>query len=156
MLPFRTLIVEDDTLIAWTIETALVRHGHTVVGIAATEQEALRLAEGERPDMAVVDVRLGAGGDGLVVAEQLQRRHGTAVLLATAQCPQFRGDPRPLDRLVPIACLSKPYNPGMIPAALEYVWRLARDRTDNSVPPGVELFDADTNSVASLRRARRS
>lgn len=143
MTTFRTLIVEDDTLIAWTIETALVRHGHEIVGIAATEPEALALGETGRPDTAVVDVRLAQGGDGLAVAEALRHQHGTAILLATAQCPQFRTDSRPLARLWPVICLSKPYNPEIIPLALEYALALARDDAVPAMPPGVELFDAN-------------
>ena len=57
------LIVEDDAFIATDVEHALIAAGYDVCGVAATEVEALQLAEQRAPELAVVDVKL-APGDG--------------------------------------------------------------------------------------------
>lgn len=142
MPQFEILIVEDDSLIAWTIQMALERHGHRVIGIAGTEAEALELAETMHPDAAVVDVRLGQGGNGLTVAQALRKRYRTAILLATAQCQQFQKNRGMLSALVPVVCLAKPYNPSAVPAALDYAWSMThRATTSEPPPPGLQVFD---------------
>src|SRR5919199_4150931 len=58
------LLVEDDFLIAMTMQDALEAVGYKVVGPAATVAEALRLVETRRPDLALVDITLRGGDSG--------------------------------------------------------------------------------------------
>ncbi len=53
------LVVEDDFLIALDLETTLERHGWRVLGPAPNVEEALRLLDAERPDVALLDINLG-------------------------------------------------------------------------------------------------
>jgi len=77
----RVLVIEDHRLFAdlmrWTVE----RLGMSVVGMAATEPEALSLADAERPDLVLVDIGL-PGADGLVVGKEIHRRLPSAKLVA--------------------------------------------------------------------------
>ena len=52
------LVVEDEFLIAMDLECLLERNGWRVLGPAATVKEALRLLDGETPDVALLDVNL--------------------------------------------------------------------------------------------------
>src|ERR1700722_13508607 len=88
MNTFRVLIVEDDSLVAMSLEDVLSDAGHEICGVAGSEREALELAEGTRPTFAVVDMRLSPG-DGRVVARDLVRRYGAAVLMATSHSAEF-------------------------------------------------------------------
>jgi CheY-like chemotaxis protein len=54
------LVVEDEFLIAMDLERTLERHGYRVLGPAATVDAALRLLDGEAPDVALLDVMIGA------------------------------------------------------------------------------------------------
>ena len=69
----RILVVEDEPLIAMMAAAALEEAGCTVVGPAPTLAEALRLAEQERLDAAVLDRNLG-GQYSDSVAERLRER----------------------------------------------------------------------------------
>ena len=52
------LIVEDELMIATTLEFALQSQGYRVLGPVATVAQALRLLEAEPPDVALIDYRL--------------------------------------------------------------------------------------------------
>ena len=67
----RILLVEDEAIIAMTAEDMLADIGCTVVGTATTLAEALRMAEGDGFDLALLDVNL-AGEDSGPVADRLK------------------------------------------------------------------------------------
>jgi DNA-binding NarL/FixJ family response regulator len=66
----QVLVVEDQLIIAMDVESVLASHGASIVGTAATSDEALRLVSATPPDVAVLDVNLGAGTS-IPVAEEL-------------------------------------------------------------------------------------
>jgi DNA-binding response OmpR family regulator len=63
------LVVEDDPGVREFVVSVLVRQGYRVVA-AASGEEAAELLDGERAQLAVLDVGL-PGMDGFAVAEQL-------------------------------------------------------------------------------------
>jgi DNA-binding response OmpR family regulator len=107
------LIVEDDYIVAFDVAAALIDAGYEVAAMTSSEVEALDVASRIKPDYAVVDIHL-APGDGRVVAQQLRRHYGTAVLFATAQCR----DVEYLTASGAMACLPKPYDARDVPKAL--------------------------------------
>jgi DNA-binding response OmpR family regulator len=52
------LVVEDELMIAATLEMALESKGYRVLGPVATIDEAIGLLETVRPDLALIDYRL--------------------------------------------------------------------------------------------------
>ena len=76
------LVVEDEFLIAMDLELLLQEHGWRVLGPAATVVEALRLLQGETPDVALLDINL-QGELVTPVAEELRAR-GVPFVLASA------------------------------------------------------------------------
>ena len=77
----RILVVEDETLIALSIEETLQRLGCVVVGPVGKLDAALRLAGDEALDAAVLDVTV-RGGPVYPVAERLLAR-GVPFVLAS-------------------------------------------------------------------------
>lgn len=129
MVTFRVLIVEDDPFIAMDLEGVLSDAGCDICGVAASEEEALRIGEATRPSFAVVDVRLSPG-DGRVVARELFRQYDTAVLMATAHSREHDN----LAATGALACLPKPYSANDIPAALQALSELREGRTVTRFP----------------------
>jgi CheY-like chemotaxis protein len=76
------LVVEDEVLIAMDLERLLRRSGYRVLGPAATVAAALRLPDGEMPDVALLDVNL-RGAMATPVAEA-PRARGVPFVLASA------------------------------------------------------------------------
>lgn len=113
----RILIVEDEFLIALTLEETLLAARYEVVGVAATFDEAVELAGSTRPDLAIMDIRLASERDGVEAALEIRRRFGVASLFASANL-----DPNNKARAAaarPAGWLSKPYTPESLTAAVE-------------------------------------
>jgi DNA-binding response OmpR family regulator len=81
--PVRILVVEDDSAIREALVVALGDEGYEV---QPTEDgvSALRGAAEFRPDLAIVDIRLPRGPDGLAVARQIREASDLPVLFLTA------------------------------------------------------------------------
>jgi CheY-like chemotaxis protein len=79
------LIVDDEFLIAINNAGAVDDIGCDVVGIAGSAAEALAIAEQRRPELAVIDINLGGGMDGIELARRLVARHRLQVVFASAQ-----------------------------------------------------------------------
>jgi CheY-like chemotaxis protein len=80
----RCLIVDDNEEFLASASRLLESQGLEIVGLASSGQEALRLAEALRPEVALVDVQLGEE-DGLEVTRQLSAdgRPIAVVLIST-------------------------------------------------------------------------
>jgi CheY-like chemotaxis protein len=61
MTCLRILIVEDDVLIGELVGEMLEEMGHTICAIETSEATAVRAAAKHRPDLMIVDARLGEG-----------------------------------------------------------------------------------------------
>lgn len=85
----KVLIVEDDLMIADMTEEFLVASGYAVCGIARTVDQAVALAKLNPPDLAIIDLRLAAGGFGTEVASELQKLKRTGILFASGNISQF-------------------------------------------------------------------
>lgn len=81
----QVLLVEDDAISALALTRHLQRMGFTVCGVAAGEEDAVRLAAAERPDLVLMDIRLEDGGDGITAATLIQDRYGIPSLFVTAE-----------------------------------------------------------------------
>jgi DNA-binding response OmpR family regulator len=68
----RVLVVEDDTMMGLLLAETLGEMGHEVCSIEATEADAVSAAARYRPDLMIVDARLGKGSGVSAVAEILR------------------------------------------------------------------------------------
>ena len=127
------LVAEDEALIV--LELELRGAGHRVLGPAATPEEALALAEGTRPELALIDIDLTAGGDGVALARTLRDRHGVPSLFVSGQAPDALAA-----KDAALGLVRKPYAPEDVARAVEAVAELLRGRKPARLPPGLELF----------------
>jgi DNA-binding NarL/FixJ family response regulator len=81
-MPMRCLIVDDQRSFLDAAQSVLEAAGLDVVGVAATANEALRLAAELRPDVALVDIDL-AEESGLDLAAELGAGGLSVVLIST-------------------------------------------------------------------------
>ena len=70
----RVLIVEDEVLIALDLQQELTAAGFEVVGMAASAEKAISVAERERPEAVLMDIRLEGARDGVDAAFELWER----------------------------------------------------------------------------------
>jgi two-component system, response regulator PdtaR len=105
--PLRVLIIEDDLLIATQVEAALAEAGFEIIGVLRTGEEALQTAGMDRPDVAIVDIRLAGDRDGVDTAIELFQSHGTRCIFASAYSDQEAR--RRAEVAAPLGWLQKPY-----------------------------------------------
>ncbi len=74
MQRLRVIIVEDERIVAHDLATQIIGLGSTVLGIAGDPEAAIELAERTRPDMVLMDIRLGSERDGISAAQEIRER----------------------------------------------------------------------------------
>lgn len=73
--PARLLIVEDDVLLASSLEELLRDSGFEVVGVAGSAAAALSLAGERHPTLALIDICLVGPVDGIELACRLREQY---------------------------------------------------------------------------------
>jgi CheY-like chemotaxis protein len=101
------LIIEDEPIIAMDIEELVASCGHRVVGVAATESDAVAMAEKSRPGLILADINLGQGGDGTSAVSRIMRNHYAPVIFVTAYPERLLTG----EALEPAFVITKPFEP---------------------------------------------
>lgn len=129
-LPTRILVVEDDALVALGIRLTLQELGYEVVGIAASEVEAISLAQAKRPDLALMDIRLRGPVDGVDTARRLRADFGIRSVYLSAYA-----DEQTMARVAqtyPLGFVQKPYAASQLRSALDLACRRLHQNTETS------------------------
>jgi len=82
--PPRIQIVEDEAILAWSLEASLQDLGYVICGIAPTGAEAIRMALATKPDLILMDIRLADDITGIVAAERILASHRVPIIFITA------------------------------------------------------------------------
>jgi DNA-binding NarL/FixJ family response regulator len=87
----RVILIEDDLFTRSTISALLVHRGFDVVGQADSAEEGLLLQELHLPEVALIDLDLGPGPNGIDIAVALRKADPKIgiVMLTTFQDPRF-------------------------------------------------------------------
>lgn len=105
------LIVEDDSLVAETLQALVEAEGRTVVGLADNLDSAMEIAGEQRVDIALVDIQLARYDSGLQAAAALSNV-GIRCIFVTGTAPPF-----PMPEFA-LGCISKPCTGEAMRAAL--------------------------------------
>lgn len=108
--PARLLIVEDDVLLASSLDELLSASGFEVVGIAGSAATAASLAGERHPQLALIDIRLVGPIDGIELACHFREQFRIpAIFLSGLTDPEERA-------LVakPLGFLRKPYRASQV------------------------------------------
>jgi len=136
------MIVEDEALVAMALREELEDAGYEVLDLTDRHAEAIEVAKACKPALALVNIRLAGGDDGIELAEHLKAL-GIPVLFISGQTSRAQSA-----RTVAIGSLPKPYHPADMVVAVAYL--LARLRGDASLPRpvGLEVFEGDGFDLA--------
>ncbi|SFL06523.1 response regulator [Falsiroseomonas stagni] len=132
----KIMIVENDAMIADYLEDVLNDAGYEVCGIAPDVESAIALGRACQPDLGIIDLRLSDGRFGTEVAAALCPGNAFGALYSTGN-----PDHPVLQGAMGVACLSKPYTPDALVAALTLVRaRMMGEATPASLPNGFRLL----------------
>jgi two-component system, response regulator PdtaR len=88
MKALRILVAEDDTIVGMLLGELLKEMGHDVCAIETTEADAVAAAVRCRPDLMIIDVRLG-DGSGISAVKEILRTGPFRTYLSAAIFPVF-------------------------------------------------------------------
>jgi PAS domain S-box-containing protein len=112
------LIVEDEGVVALSIQAALRKMRYKVVGIAVTGNEAIALAMEHKPDVILMDIHIKGDIDGIQTTEKLNEITDIPVIFLTAYA-----DDETVKRAIQThshSYLIKPYNPRELYSNIEF------------------------------------
>lgn len=118
------LLVDDDRLVLSTLSMGLVRAGYRVITAESADDAEAFLASGERPDLAILDVRM-PGTSGLVLAERLRSLDQVPFMLLTAYSDRETVDQATASGA--LAYLVKPVDTPQLVPAIKAALARARD-----------------------------
>lgn len=129
------LVVEDEPVIAASIEWELLEAGHEVLGPAASVAEVEALTVKAKPDIAFIDINLSGHDEGIGVARDLKHRLGVDSLFVTGQLAQARQN-----RDAALGVLPKPFAFESLVDCVPALAELASGRMPDRTPRGLEIF----------------
>ncbi|KSV68746.1 response regulator [Ensifer sp. ENS07] len=124
----RTLIVEDEMLLALELEHEVESSGYRVIGLASDASEAIALVEREQPEFAFVDIHLRDGPTGIDIGRYLASR-GIPFVFVSGNLKRI-----PADFAGALGAIEKPYSANGLQNALSYL-RAVLSGEDLPPPP---------------------
>lgn len=134
-IPKILLIVEDQVILAMGLQGELEDSGYRVLELADHHQEALAIAREVKPDLALVNIDLADGDDGVALARDLKAMD-VPVLFISGQPEKAISA-----KAVGIASLAKPYSLLEMVGAVDYLFRHERGDESLPAPPRLEIFE---------------
>jgi response regulator NasT len=145
----RVLIAEDNELVSLTLEEQLANLGYTVVGVARTGAEAVRLCIQLSPDIVIMDMQMPEmNGD--AAAQQIAKQHPTPVIMLTAYSDTDHV--RKAESSGALAYLIKPVNPEELPPTIDVA--IARFRETQRLREKVDELQETIDSRKIIERAK--
>jgi len=120
----RVLIVEDELLVAWHLETLVRELNLDVCGLAPDGQAAIEQAEDLDVDLVLMDIRLAGSMDGIEAARRIRENRAAAIIFITAHADSATR--AHIERAVPGApVLAKPITAAHLREAIASVMKTA-------------------------------
>ncbi len=111
----RILVIEDEAIIAMDLQSIVSDMGHAITGVARTRDDAVRLAQQEKPDLVLADIQLADNSSGIDAVRDILEAHGNLpVIFITAFPERLLTGERP----EPAFLISKPYGEEQVRSAV--------------------------------------
>ena len=138
------LIVEDEVLIADTIERYLVQQGHQIVGKAISVEEGKKIFAGNECDIALIDIRLSGKLSGIDFAHFINEQEKSIpfIFLTSQTDPESVNEAK---NTFPAGYLSKPLQKESLCAMIEIAMHASQ--IPASRPSQIRLSDGVNNHV---------
>lgn len=128
------LIIEDELVIAFSIEEALRQIGYTTFEIATSVDQAVEAAERQCPDLIITNHRI-AGGTGTDAVLAICSDKAIPVVFVSASGPEIR------DRLPDALIVDKPFTLPRLESAVETAARRPFRHLPNQDGPTLRVVE---------------
>jgi len=116
-MDYNILIVEDDSQIAESLQEMLEILGHTVVGVAESYDNAIKLLENGSIDLVLLDIQLKGDKTGIDIAESIKEKYQLPFVFTSAYADDETINAA--SQHSPYGYIIKPYSMNDIKAAIE-------------------------------------
>lgn len=148
----KILIVEDDPIIALDIKSLLQQNGYLVIGTALNALKAYDILHSNRPDMAILDIHLGTGPNGIEIAEVIHEKYKIPFIFLTSF-----SDPVTLEAAQeqgPFGYLVKPFQEQTLLTTIATAWnnfqRFHKKKTIDFTTSKIPLTPKESEICAKL------
>lgn len=132
MANIRILAVEDDQILAETLELLVEELGYLMIAVVDNSAEALRMHKATLPDLVLMDIQIKGDLNGIEVAQKMITERPTPVIFITSL--RDRDVFEQAKQLGPYAFLNKPFDEVSIQNAIELaVTRIAAEGVSNPI-----------------------
>jgi CheY-like chemotaxis protein len=111
------LIVEDDFVVASSLQAELEEMGYQIIGLAPSGERALEHARMGRPDLVLMDIKLQGPSDGIETALRLRKEYDIPSVFLTAYADN--GILEKAKQSEPYGYLVKPYEHRELQSTIE-------------------------------------
>lgn len=140
------MVVEDEIIVAKSIQERLDKLGYSVSTIVDSGEEAIKKAGETKPDLILMDIKLSGNIDGITAAEQIRHRFDIPVLYLTAY-----GDNETLQRAKitePYGYILKPLEERELQSNIEIA--LYKHKMENKLKKSKEHLQNIINSTSEI------
>ncbi len=102
------LIIEDESIIALELSLKLEANGFAVIGIANSEERAVKLAQTHKPDLVLSEIILHGSMAGVAAVEKIQKKTKAPVIYITSN--KYLENENCLIKTHPCAVIGKPFS----------------------------------------------
>ena len=122
----RTMIIEDEAIIAMDIRAIVEEMGHAVTNVARTRDEAIQLARRDPPDLILADIQLADKSSGIDAVNHILKEMGALPIVFITAFPErlLTGD-----RPEPAFLITKPYTEEQVQSAVSQAMFFASTET---------------------------
>ena len=148
MKPFKILIVEDEVLIADNLKRFLTKKGYHILDIAISYEEAVEIYLREKPDIALLDIRLNGPKTGIDFAHFLQEQSNPIPFIFLTSQIDIQNINSAKDSF-PAGYLSKPVQKDSLYATIEVI--MHKFNVDESEMKSIPIFDGNKSYMVPIK-----
>ncbi|MBN2011608.1 response regulator [candidate division KSB1 bacterium] len=140
----RVMVVEDEKITALELQDRLTSSGYHVSAMVSTGEEALEQAQANKPDLALMDIKLKGFMDGVQAAELIRARLDIPIIYLTAYA-----DKETLQRAKitePFGYILKPFDERELYTTIEMA--LYKHKMERKLKESEQWFSTTLNSIS--------
>lgn len=129
----KVLVVEDNSLVAESIESILKQHNVIISGVFNSGEEAILKFQESKPDLILMDIKLAGKLDGIETAKEIHKKSNVPIIYLSDYT-----DKQTVDRAkptFPVNYLSKPFNEDDLVRAVELAFNNVNAVQQNNSSP---------------------
>jgi two-component system, cell cycle sensor histidine kinase and response regulator CckA len=139
----KILIVEDNPIVAEDLKIKLIHLGYEITATAYSGEQALESIKHQKPDIALMDIRLGDGMNGIDTALELKNKYNISVIYLTAHADDdtiFRAK-----LTEPYGYIVKPFDETELKSMIEIA--VYKQKSDRKLKESEKWFKTTLNSI---------